>query len=220
MSNIKDLLTRGTVINGDGERGPFKKIEDLVGEWERETYPTVTKKLHMSIKNSNNRMKLICCLNSNNVVEADRLCSFKLLAISKNSDNTAVVSKNACLEHSCQSADFHITSEGRTGRIISSTRVPGYKRKEDISTDDAAVAKKRRATKQDRCKEAWKLLSNEKVFIDECFETKKEFINRIGLYGAKDLGDLGTDHVEYLCSLMKDVPRKQLAKLLHCQNKR
>lgn len=226
MSQIEEFLRKGMVIEGEGEKGPFKRIEDLVQEWERVKYPNVTTKLHMSIKNSKNRMKLICCLNSNNVVEGDRLCSFKVLAISKDSDNSAIISKNVCLEHSCQASadEFLSVSDGRTGKIISSARFETATNKGVVAPSEPVVpiVKKRKIalTQKEKYRAAWRLLADERTFAENCFAVKNEFVGRIGVFEARDLSDLGPENVEYLTTLMKDVPSKKLARLLHTTSRR
>jgi hypothetical protein len=204
MSHIEDYLVEGVVIEKDGDKDAFEKIEELVGEWEREKFPDMPK-MHKSVRNSNDRLKFICHLNSASVIESDRVCTFKLIAATKDGAETAVISKNVCLEHSCQAADFEGQKGGATGKLTlkphegESAYLIGKKRKLD--------------QQQDNYKEAWKLINNQKMFVADSFQEKCAYFEEIGIYEASELKDLESDHIETLAALLKEVPRKKWTRL-------
>lgn len=240
MSHIEDYLVKGCVVTKEGDKDAFEKIEELVTEWERATYPEMAHtKMHKSVKNSTDRLKLICHLNATNVVESDRVCTFKLIAASKDGNENAILSKNVCLDHSCQCAEFQSHRGGPTGKIknksyansehmlLSPSATPSVDANGTPIIATVAVApvesesryligKKRKIEQQqDNFKEAWKLISNERVFVENSFEEKKAYLEEIGIYEASDLKDLEAEHIETLANLLKEIPRKKWTRLLN-----
>jgi hypothetical protein len=214
MAHMKDYLVKGLVVAKDGDKTAFDKISDLVTEWERATYPDMNHlKMHRSVKHSGDRLKLICHLNMSNVVECDRVCTFKVIAATKDGNETATVSKNVCLDHSCRTVEFQNRKGGPTGKIKS-------KRDHQLlaaSPGESAylIAKKRKLEQQqDNYKESWKLINNEKMFAENCFHEKAGYLEEIGIYEASDLKDLGAEHIEALGALLKEIPRKRWTRLL------
>ena len=217
MAHMQEYLVKGVVVHKEGNRDAFEKISDLVTEWERATYPEMAHlSMHKSVKHSGDRLKLICHLNMSNVVEGDRVCDFKLIAASKDGLESAMISKNACLTHSCQSADFQTAKGGPTGK---------FTKKKDFNaavvstgTDGESaylIGKKRKLEQQqDNYKEAWKLINSEKMFAENCYHEKSGYLEEIGIYEASDLKDLEGDHIETLAALLKEIPRKRWTRLL------
>lgn len=211
---MQDYLVKGLVVPREGDRSAFEKISDLATEWERATYPEMNHlKMHRSVKHSGDRLKLICHLNMSNVVECDRVCTFKIIASTTDNNDTAVVSKNVCLVHSCRSAEFQNRKGGPTGKIKS-------KRDHQLmsaSPGDSAylIAKKRKfEQQQENYKDAWKLINNEKMFAPNCFHQKAGYLGDIGIYEAGDLKDIGAEHIETLAALLKEIPHKRWIRLL------
>ena len=217
MAHIRDYLVQGTVIQSDGTKNAFEKISEMVTEWERVTYPNMSHVgMHKSVKHSGDRLKLICHLNMSNVVEGDRVCDFKLIAASKDGLETAVISKNVCLRHSCQDPGFSTDKGGPTGRftkkrdlLAASTTMPN-------DTESAYLIGKRRKLEQqqDNFKEAWRLINTEKMYLANCYHEKAAYLEEIGIYEASDLKDLEADHIAALGDLLKEIPRKRWTRLL------
>jgi len=211
---MKDHLVKGLVVHREGDKNAFEKISDMVTEWERATYPEMNHlRMHRSVKHSGDRLKLICHLNQSNVVECDRICTFKLIAATRDGNETATVSKNVCLDHSCRTPEFAQRKGGPTGKIKS-------KREHQMLTAPAGesaylIAKKRKLEQQqDNYKDAWKLINSEKMFAENCYHEKAGYLEEIGIYEASDLKDLGADHIETLGALLKEIPRKRWTRLL------
>jgi hypothetical protein len=217
MAHMQEYLVKGVVVHKEGNRDAFDKISELVTEWERATYPEMSHLvMHKSVKHSGDRLKLICHLNMSNVVEGDRVCDFKLIAASKDGLESAMISKNVCLSHSCQNPDFTLDKGGPTGK---------FTKKKDFnaavvttSTEGESaylIGKKRKIEQQqDNFKEAWKLINSEKMFADNCFQEKAGYLEEIGIYEASDLKDLENEHIETLAALLKEIPRKRWTRLL------
>jgi hypothetical protein len=218
MAHMQEYLVKGVVVHKEGNRDAFDKISDLVTEWERATYPEMSHlSMHKSVKHSGDRLKLICHLNMSNVVEGDRVCDFKLIAASKDGLESAMISKNACLTHSCQSPEFQTGKGGPTGKftkkkdfnaaVVTSSTVDGE--------SAYLIGKKRKLEQQqDNYKDAWKLINSEKMFAENCFHEKSGYLEEIGIYEASDLKDLEGEHIETLAALLKEIPRKRWTRLL------
>ena len=213
MAHMKDYLVKGLVVSKDENKSAIDKISDMVTEWERAAYPDMAHlKMHRSVKHSGDRFKFICHLNLSNVVEADRLCTFKLIAATKDGNKTVVVSKNVCLDHSCRTPEFQNRVGGPTGRIMSKKACALHNTAGDSTY---VIAKKRKMEHQlANFKDAWRLINNEKMYAENCFPEKAGYLAEVGIYEAGDLKDLGAEHIETLGALLKDIPRKRWTRLL------
>ena len=218
MAHIRDYLVQGTVVESDGSKNSFEKISDMVTEWERVTYPNMSHvSMHKSVKHSGDRLKLICHLNMSNVIEGDRVCDFKLIAASKDGLESATISKNVCLRHSCQEPGFSTDKGGPTGRFTKKRDLHAASTTTMVESGESAylVGKRRKLEQQqDNFKEAWRLINTEKMFADNCYHEKAGYLEEIGIYEASDLKDLEGDHIETLAALLKEIPRKRWTRLL------
>lgn len=221
MAHMQEYLVKGVVVHKEGNRDAFEKISDLVTEWEKATYPEMSHiSMHKSVKHSGDRLKLICHLNMSNVVEGDRVCDFKLIAASKDGLESAMISKNACLTHSCQTAEFQANrnaGNGPTGKFTKKKYFHAAVVSSGGEGSESAylIGKKRKLEQQqDNYKDAWKLINSEKMFADNCYHEKSGYLEEIGIYEASDLKDLEGDHIETLAALLKEIPRKRWTRLL------
>lgn len=217
MANVRDCLVKGSVVHREGNRNAFNKISDMVAEWERESFPQSGQlSMHKSAYCSGNRLKLICHLNKSNVAEGDRVCDFKLIATTADENDSATISKNVCLSHSCQTAAFQNSRGGPSGQITNKRdcKAPVVTVRPDGESIYLIGKKRKFEQQQDNYKEAWKLINSEKMFAENCFPKKCEYLNEIGIYEAPELKDLEDDHIEALAALLKEMPRKRWTKLL------
>mmetsp|Transcript_27977 Transcript_27977/g.52185 ORF Transcript_27977/g.52185 Transcript_27977/m.52185 type:complete len:222 (+) Transcript_27977:50-715(+) len=217
MAHMQEYLVKGVVVHKEGSRDAFDKISDLVTEWERATYPNMSHlQMHKSVKHSGDRLKLICHLNMSNVVEGDRVCDFKLIAASKDGLESAMISKNVCLSHSCQNPDFQTTKGGPTGKFTKKKDFNAAAASSGAEGESAyLIGKKRKLEQQqDNYKDAWKLINSEKMFAENCYHEKAGYLEEIGIYEASDLKDLESEHIETLAALLKEIPRKRWTRLL------
>ena len=214
MANLRALLAEGSVVNRCEGKSAFDMIDDMVTEWERETYPDMTQqKLHKRVKHSPDRLKLICHLNNTNVIEADRICTFKLIASTKDNNDTAIISKNVCLDHSCRALEFHERSGGPTGRIHS---VEELQRCFNYDGKSAILNSKkgRHEKKINTLVAAFHFIKNHKMYPPSVIPKIDEYLDEMGMYEPSDLRLMSGDALEFFATSMKEVPRRKLIRLL------
>ena len=212
------LIVPDGIIQGDPQECAFQKIINMVHARDKELYPNNTKPLSKVIRFSDTRMKMICSLNYRDVMECDRLCTFKLIATTKDTRQSARISSGIgkyCLEHSCQSDPALINLPRNVQK-----RGGGEMRKIPSGIKGFAgvksVGKKRKAVEvdQENFNNAWKILGNDKMFADNCYDEKTAYLDELGIFEATDLKELEQHHVEALSSLLKEIPRKKWLKFM------
>ena len=106
MAHIETKFGKGCLIEANpDEPGTdcFDAISAIVTQFDEVIYPHRNgTKMHKFIKSSTNRCKYLCYHNNTNTMEADRVCSFKIVCASRDGNRTAKISKNCCLRHSCE----------------------------------------------------------------------------------------------------------------------
>lgn len=214
------LIVPDGVIQGDPQECAFQKIINLVHARDKELFPDSTKQLSKVIRFSDTRMKMICSLNYRDVMECDRLCTFKIIATTKDTRQSARISSGIgkfCFEHSCQSDPALINlprnTQKRGGGEMK--KVPsGIRGFAGVKT--TAVGKKRKGVEvdQENYNNAWKILGNDKMFADNCYDEKTSYLDELGIFEATDLRELEEHHVEALSALLKEIPRKKWFKFM------
>lgn len=213
------LIVPDGVIEADPQECAFQKIINLVHARDKEMYPDNSKQLSKVIRFSDTRMKMICSLNYRDVMECDRLCTFKLIATTKDTRQSARISSGVgkfCFEHSCQSDPALINlprnTQKRGGGEMK--KVPsGIRGFAGVAT---TPGKKRKAVEvdQENFNNAWKILGNDKMFADNCYDQKTSYLDELGIFEATDLKELESHHLETLSALLKEIPRKKFVKFM------
>ena len=206
------MLTPEGIITANEDGDAFRRIIEMVHARDRELYPVATmeKKISKVIRHNDNRLKMICSLNYRDVMEADRLCTFKLIATSKDNKQTAKISAGAnmfCIEHSCQ-ADPHLRA------LHAHTKKNGVLATKVLGGGNNTQKKRKAEQILDNHNNAWKLLHNKKMFTGNCHAETAAYLDKLGIYEAADLSELEEHHVEDLQSLLKDIARKKWLKLM------
>lgn len=223
MAHMQEYLVQGRVVQKEECQNAFEKISNLVTEWERAAYPEMSHlSMHKVSHGASDRLRLICHLNPKSVTEANRVCDFKLIAVTRDDGLTATVNKNVCLTHSCQTPDF------KKGNVIKKTIKKTVKITPVSREDQAAgngvgsgecvpiVGRKRSKIEQqeENFKEAWKLIKSKRMNVDDRFQEKMDYLDQKGIYEASHLRDLDISHIETLAEFLKEIPKKQWTRLL------
>jgi hypothetical protein len=209
MDELEYSLREGaTIEKGEGKRNCFSRITDMVEEYDANCYPTVNRKLYRYIRNTGDRLKIVCHLNRSCVSERDRQCSFFLIAASKDNGLSCKICKNVCIRHSCMTPDQSETIIPDNNNVI----------KESAHQ----LSKKRKAEEdQEVCRDAWRVLTSDRYFLNEAgWAAKTGFLEDMGVFEPEDMKDLEVEHIERLACLVKEVPSTKLRKLLLLKNKK
>mmetsp|Transcript_9513 Transcript_9513/g.15851 ORF Transcript_9513/g.15851 Transcript_9513/m.15851 type:complete len:226 (-) Transcript_9513:315-992(-) len=206
------ILVPEGIVQADQSGDAFEKIINLIRESDKERYPVATaeKQISKIIRHSDTRLKMICALNYRDVMEADRLCSFKLIATTKDNKQTAKISSGInmfCLSHSCQAdPDLRALHAHTKKNGVLATKVLG---------GGNNTQKKRKAEQIiDNHNNAWKILHNKKMYSGSGYDDTQAYLDNIGIYEAGDLSELEDRHVQDLQLLLKDVSRKKWTTLM------
>ena len=218
-SEAAALIVPDGIIQGDPQECAFQKIINLVHVRDKELYPDNTKQLSKVIRFSDTRMKMICSLNYRDVMECDRLCTFKIIATTKDTRQSARISSGVgkfCFEHSCQSDPALINlprnTQKRGGGEMK--KVPsGIK---GFAGSKSTGSKKRKSVEidQENYNSAWKILGNDKMFAENCYSEKTAYLDELGIFEATDMKELDDHHIDALSSLLKEIPRKKWLKFM------
>lgn len=204
MDELEYSLREGATILkcDDGKRNCFARITDMVEEYDAHTYPWVNHKLYRYIRNTDDRLKIVCHQNRSCVSEQARQCSFFLIAASKDNGESCKICKNVCIRHSCMSNLDELADTEKTEEV----------RKESAHQ----LSKKRKAAEyQEGCREAWKVINSDKYFISEAaVAAKAAYLEEMGVFEASDLKDLEAEHIEKFSTFLKEVPGCKLRRLL------
>lgn len=201
MDELEYSLREGATIEKcDDGRNCFAKITDIIEEYDTTRYPDADQKLYRYIRNTDDRLKLVCHRNLSCVSEQARQCSFFLIAASKDDGESCKICKNVCIRHSCMGDNEQADQ-----------------RESDVRRESAHhLGKKRKiAEYQDDCREAWKLINSDKYFIsEETMAAKNKYLEDVGVFEAGELKDLDIDHIEKFSAFLKEVPARKLKRLL------
>ena len=204
MDALEYSLREGATVekSGDGKGTCFTRITDMIEEYDANHYPGVDQKMYRYIRNTDDRLKIVCHRNLSCVSEHARQCSFFLIAASKDNGDSCKICKNVCIRHSCMDED----AGGE-----------GNEEEEKVKQESAhQLNKKRKAAEyQEGCREAWKLMNTEKYFLSaDTMEAKSRYLEEVGVFEAGELKDLDAEHVEKFAGFMKEVPCRKLKRLL------
>jgi hypothetical protein len=205
------LIPEG-IVSADEEGDAFKRIIKLIHASDKENYPEATaeKQISKIIRHSDSRLKMICALNYRDVMEADRLCTFKIIATTKDDKQTAKISAGAnmfCLTHSCQ-ADPHLRA------LHAHTKKNGVLATKVLGGGNNTQKKRKAEQIVDNHNNAWKILHNKKMFSGNCHAETATYLDNLGIYDAADLSELEEHHINDLQALLKDIARKKWVKLM------
>lgn len=191
----------------ENKRNCFANVTDIIDQYDSKRYPEVKHKLYRYIRNTNDRLKIVCYRNRSCVTEQDRQCNFFLIAASKDQGLSCKICKNVCIRHSCMTPGANIMQPSEV-----------LARKEMVYQKN----KKRRAEEElEACDEAWTVLNSDKYFKEPAvFARRTEFLESKGVFAASDLKDLDAEHVGEFASLLKEVPCAKLKRLLQKNMKR
>lgn len=206
------ILVPDGIVEADAEDDAFKRIIKLIHKRDKELYPVATmeKQISKVIRHSDSRLKMICALNYRDVMEADRLCTFKLIATTKDGKQTAKISAGAgmfCLTHSCQ-------SDPKLRALHAYTRKNGVLATKPLGGGNNTQKKRKAEALEDNHNNAWKILHNKKMFTGNSHSETRAYLDNLGIYDAADLSELEDHHIETLAALLKDIARKKWLKLM------
>lgn len=206
------LVPNGIVTAGE-EGDAFKRVIQIIQDSDRELHPDATqggKLISKIIRHSDTRLKMICALNYRDVMEADRLCTFKLIATTKDGKASAKISAGPnmfCLQHSCQ-------SDPKLAALHAHTKKNGGLATKVLGGGNNTQKKRKAEQIQDRHTEAWKILHNKKMFNGDCHAETSAYLDKLGIYDACDLVELEDHHIAVLQGLMKEIARTKWLKLI------
>jgi hypothetical protein len=206
------IIVPDGIVQANEEGDAFKRIIKLIHDSDKERYPVATaeKQISKIIRHSDTRLKMICALNYRDVMEADRLCSFKLIATTKNDKQSAKISSGAnmfCLTHSCQ-ADPELRA------LHAHTKKNGVLATKALGGGNNTQKKRKAEQIAENHNIAWKMLHNKKNFSANLFDETATYLDTIGIYEAADLCELEGAHIEDLQVFMKEKPRKSWVTLM------
>ena len=206
------ILVPDGMVTSNEEGDAFKRVIKLLNDSDKDLHPEATaeKQISKIIRHSDTRLKMICALNYRDVMEADRLCTFKIIATTKDGKETAKISADPnmfCLEHSCQ-------SDPELRALHAHTKKNGGLATKVLGGGNNTQKKRKAEQIQDRHTEAWKILHNKKMFNGDCHAETATYLDHLGIYEAGDLSELEPRHVEDLQALMKDIARTKWLKLM------
>lgn len=206
------ILVPEGVVHANEEGDAFQRIINIIQQSDREKYPseTATRQISKIIRHNDSRLKMICSLNYRDVMEADRLCTFKLIATTKDGKQTAKISAGAnmfCLSHSCQ-------SDPELRALHAHTKKNGVIATKVLGGGNNTQKKRKAELIQDNHASAWKMLHNKKMYSGNDFEEAEAYLDNLGIYESADLPELEDRHIEDLQALLKDIASKKWVKLM------
>lgn len=203
MSEIEISLREGAVVQKtDGKVNCFANVIDLVEQYDAHCHPNTGHKLYRYIRNTSDRMKIVCHLNRSCVSEVNRQCSFFLIAQSKDNGKSCKICKKVCIRHSCMQSAYHNEFE-KSGDIV-------------MKESAYQLGKKRKLEDElEAFQEAWEVILNDKYYKNgDDLAMRSIQLESMGLFEASDLKDLGADHVNKFACLLKEIPSTRLKRLL------
>jgi len=206
------LLVPLGIITANEEGCAFTRVMKLVHAHDRLQYPEATaiKEISKKSKFTDTRLKMICAVNYRDVLEADRLCSFKIVAASSDRKLTAkiVPGPDFCLTHSCQ-------SDPELKKLHTLTKRHGRSATEALGGGENTTRKRRVIALQENQHHAWKILNSKKMYEGDNHAKAVAHLKQWGAYEPTDIVELEGKHIMALQALMKAEPGENWATLLH-----